>query len=121
MVEEQYLGPTKIIQFLNQQDPKTDCGSLMKHFSLRFVVDQHNKVLFERISGSRVPWFLRQDFDVTLHFQNIWTPVFQRITKLERMIDIFYDLGFIKELDYKCPKLSNEGRAWLDSFISNVG
>lgn len=120
-VEGEYLGSTKIIEFLNQQDPKMDCGDLMKRFSIRFVINQHNKALFERISGSRVPWFFSQDFDGTLHFQNLWTPGFQRITKFERMIDIFYDLGFTKELDYKSPKLSIEGRAWLDSFISNIG
>ena len=120
-VEGQYLGPTKMIQFLHRQDPKMDCGDLMKRFSVRFVIGQHNKVLFERISGSRVPWFFSQDFDGTLHFQNLWTPRFQRNTKYERMIDIFYDLGFIEELDYKSPKLSIEGRAWLSSFISNAG
>ncbi|NVM56113.1 MAG: hypothetical protein HWN66_20620 [Candidatus Helarchaeota archaeon] len=120
-IEGGYLGPIQIINFLNNQEKSIEIGELIKKFVVKFVVEQHKKVLFERLSVSRIPWLFSLDFEGKLHFQNIWKPEFLYTTKFDRMIDIFYDLGLVKDLNYKFPQLSSEGETWLKQVLSRVG
>ncbi len=116
-LEEFYLGPAKITDEFNKFSNQMPFYEFVIELALD-VIRKHIEVTYERMTPERVPRCLSQDIDGTLHFHKMWDPTKRSILKFERMIDVFYDLGFIRERRLDRPQLTHEGRHWLYKFLS---
>lgn len=122
-IEDDYFGPHELITQLTQTPDDIPISDFLRQFIKKYVINRSVTVFYEeKLQSGRVPLILSQDLDGSLYYTfngsiNDLSIQEKSTLKFQRLIDIFYGLGFSDSYEVLAPTFTEYGRKMLNLMI----